>query len=134
MPRYIGPYKVVKAFPETSTYRIDLPEVLRRRRVHPTFHASLLRRHEPNDDARFPNRDAQSFYDFGEDEEKEFLVDEIVGHRWDGPKIEFLIRWAQGDATWEPYSSCKDLQALTEYLELRGVRSWRSLHRHAHSP
>ena len=104
-----------------------MPAELVERRIHPTFHASLLRRHEPNDDVLFPHREAKSFYDFGNDDETEWLVDEIVAHRWDGRRIEFQVRWTLGDTTWEPYAHCKDLAALDEYLALRGVKDWRSL-------
>ena len=27
-----------------------------------------------------------------------------------------------GDVTWEPLAECKELEALDEYLELRGVQ------------
>lgn len=38
-PKYVGPYRIVSAHVRTSTYTLELPEELRRRRVHPTFHA-----------------------------------------------------------------------------------------------
>ncbi|TBU21884.1 hypothetical protein BD311DRAFT_743310 [Dichomitus squalens] len=41
IPKYIGPYTDMKD-----------------RRINPTFHASLLRRHEANDDVLFPHRDS----------------------------------------------------------------------------
>ena len=127
MPKFIGPYKIIQCHPETSNYTLELPEELRVRRIHPNFHASLLRRHEPNDDALFPGREARSFYDFGLDDQQEWLVDEIMGHRWNGRQIEFLVRWTLGDSTWEPYDHCKELAALDEYLTLHGVKNWRSL-------
>ena len=129
MPKFIGPYKVADSHPDTSNYTLELPEELRRRRIHPTFHASLLRRHEPNDDALFPGREARSYYDFGNDDQQEWLVDEILSHRWDGRRIEFLVRWTLGDCTWEPYEHCKELSALDEYLTLHGVKTWRALAR-----
>ena len=64
-PRFVGPFPVVEAHPETSTYTLDIPEDLRRRRVHPTFNVSLLKRHEPNNDLLFPAREVKRFYDFG---------------------------------------------------------------------
>jgi hypothetical protein len=41
-PRFIGPYKVSVAKPETSTYTLELPSALQAHRIHPTFHVSLL--------------------------------------------------------------------------------------------
>jgi hypothetical protein len=55
MPKFIGPYKIVRAFPDSSTYELDLPEGLKKRRINAKFHSSRLRIHEPNDDLLFPN-------------------------------------------------------------------------------
>jgi len=43
----------------------------------------------------------------------------------------FLVLWNLGDTTWEPYSKCKDLEALDRYLELLGIDSkdWKKLPR-----
>lgn len=129
VPKYIGPYAIVESIPETSNYVLDLPAELKNRRIHPRFHVSLLRRYEPNDDAVFPHREAKSYYDFGNEESTEWLVDEIVGHEWKGNKCHFHVRWTLGDHTWEPYEHCKELVALDEYCRLMGVASWRALPR-----
>jgi hypothetical protein len=63
-PKYIGPFKVTKAFPDTSNYTLELSEELVARRIHPKFHVSLLRRYEPNNDVIFPSRESKRFYDF----------------------------------------------------------------------
>jgi hypothetical protein len=126
-PRFIGPYKIKQSFPESSVYELDLPESLKKRRIHAKFHVNLLRRHEPNDDERFPHRDIKSYYDFGNDENEEWLVDEIIGHRWIGEQIEFEVRWNLGDSTWEPYDNVKKLAALDEYIDLQGTKSWKAL-------
>lgn len=112
IPKYIGPYQILECIPRTSNYVLELPAELRDRRIHPWFHVSLLRRHEANDNALFPHRDAQAFYDFGLDEETEWLVDKIIGHEWDGNTCRFHVQWTQGDHTWEPYDNCKELAAL----------------------
>ncbi|OBZ76509.1 Transposon Ty3-G Gag-Pol polyprotein [Grifola frondosa] len=93
MPKYISPYKILSANAEKSTYTLELLKELQEQCIHPTFHVSLLRQHEPNDEMLFPHREAQSYYDFGVAKETEWLVDEIVGHHWDGRKVEFHIRW-----------------------------------------
>lgn len=79
--------------------------------------------------ALFPHRDTQVFYDMGNDEDTEWLVDDIIGHRWTAGKLQFHVKWNLGDTTWEPYSECKDLEAVDNYLDLMGVTSWRSLPR-----
>jgi hypothetical protein len=54
-------------------------------------------------------------------------VTDLIGHKWEGNKISFLVQWETGECTWEPYVHCKDLEALDRYLDLQGVRSWRAL-------
>ncbi|KAL7278559.1 hypothetical protein ACG7TL_007558 [Trametes sanguinea] len=120
IPKYIGPYAITACFPDTSNYVLDLPPELKARRVHPRFHVSLLRRHEPNDDAVFPSREALSYYDVGTDDTTEWMVDEIIGHEWNGATCRFHVRWTLGDHTWEPYEHCRDLAALDDYCRLMG--------------
>lgn len=120
LPRWIGPYRIVKADPAVSNYTLELPAELKSRGIHPTFHASVLKPFEPNDEAVFPNRDVTYFYDFGGRDDSEWDVDEIIGHSWEGAnKIMFNVRWAAGDTTMESYATCKDLVALDNYLTLR---------------
>ena len=121
--KYIGPMKVVKRHTTSDTYTLDLPDQLKVRRVHPTFHIGLLWAHEPNNDTMFPRRDAQAFYN----DKAEWVVDELLAHRWKGTQIEFLVRWNLGDTTWEPYAHCKELEALDRYLELQGAASVKRL-------
>ena len=120
-PKFVGPWKVMKAWPGTSTYELELPTALRERRIHPKFHISLLRPYNASNDALFPNRIQPEPYDFGTDDDQEWFVDEILGHRWDGRDLELEVRWSLGDTTWEPLANCKDLAALDRYLELQGV-------------
>ena len=42
VPKYIGPYKVVKAHNEASTVTLELPQVLIARQISPTFHMGLV--------------------------------------------------------------------------------------------
>jgi hypothetical protein len=127
VPRYVGPYKVTKAIPSSSNYELELPAELVRRRIHPRFHVSLLRPHQPNDDALFPNRKKAELYDFGAPDDAEWTVDELVGHRWKGRKVEFLVKWNLGDSTWEPLGNCSELAALDNYLTLMNVKDWKKL-------
>jgi hypothetical protein len=129
MPKFIGPYEIIAGNKETSSYTLALPEELLKRRIHPTFHAKLLRPAVLNDDVRFPNREATFFYDFGDDPEREWVVDSIVNHQFTGNTIQFDVLWDTGETTREPLSNCKDLQALDRYLELHGCANWRKLPR-----
>jgi hypothetical protein len=124
MPRFIGPYKVLKSEAATSNYILELPEELQHRGIHLKFHVSRLRPHVWNDNVLFPHREVQVFYDFRLDQTNEWLVDSISGHCWDGSHIELEVRWNLGDMTWEPYQNVKDLAALDEYLETHGANLW----------
>ena len=115
--------RVVASNPTTDNYTIELPQQLKDRQIHPTFHVNLLRRHEPNDDRLFLKQDAQAFYDMGNPDDTEWLVDEITAHRWVGNKVKFLVKWNLGDSTWELHTHCRDLEVLDDYLELHGAQS-----------
>ena len=122
LPKFIGPYPIEAANPATSNYTLTLPPELVNRRIHPNFHVSRLRPHIKNDDERFPNREILTYYDFGEDPEKEWYVDSIIGHKWTKKDLYLHVKWRLGDVTWEPVSSCKKLEALDDYLTLHGVK------------
>ena len=82
----------------------------------------LVQNFVTNNDKLFPKRDAKSFYDFSQDDEQEWLVEEITSHHWSNSKeLKLEVRWTLGDTTWEPLASCKDLEALDLYLELWGI-------------
>jgi len=99
LPKYIGPMRIVASNPTMDNYTIELPQQLKDQRIHPTFHVNLLRQHEPNDDRLFLKWDAQAFYDMGNPDNAEWLIDEITAHRWVGNKVEFLVKWNLGDST-----------------------------------
>ena len=69
------------------------------------------------------------FYNIGNDNDTEWVVDELLAHRWKGAQVEFLVRWNLGDTMGEPYAHCKELEALDRYLKLQGAASVRQLPR-----
>ena len=50
-PRYLGPFRIVKARPETSNYELELPPEYGS--MHPNFHANLLKPFVDNDVEQF---------------------------------------------------------------------------------
>ena len=118
IPKYIGLMKVIKWHTASDTYTLDLPDQLKTHRMHPMFHIELLQAHEPNDNTILLRRNTQAFYDVSNDNEVEWVVDELLAHRWKGNQIKFLVRWNLGDTTSEPYAHCKELEALGRYLKL----------------
>ena len=121
LPKYVGPFKVLEAHTNTSSYKVELPSHLRARNLHDRFHQSKIRPYHANDDALFPHREALTYYDFGIPDDQEWLVDEILSHKWEQKSLSLQIQWNLGDTTWEPFESCKDLRALSDYLQLIGV-------------
>lgn len=121
LPRFIGPYKVLEARPEVSTYTLELPEDLSKRRIHPTFHVSRIRRHEPNDDVIFPHRETGVQYGFGTPTNAEWLVEEICDHKGKGKTLRFHVKWNLGEDTWEPLEHIDECTELDQYLDTQGV-------------
>ncbi|KIJ46165.1 hypothetical protein M422DRAFT_165442 [Sphaerobolus stellatus SS14] len=73
----------------SSNVVLELPEELKARKIHVTFHNSLIRPHVPNNDTWFPNQEAKAFYDFGKDDKQEWFVEEIIGHEWTNEGLQF---------------------------------------------
>ena len=118
MPKFIAPYKILKAMNESSNVTLELPWEFKDRKINPTFHTNLVRPYIKNDDILFQKRDTKVFYDFGNDEDQEWLIKEILAHKWTNNNLKLQVKWTLGDVTWELLSSCKDLEGLDVYLEL----------------
>ena len=112
LPKFIGPYKIIRDY-ENNSFQMDLPAHLKRRGIHDVFHSSLLRIHIPNDDRLFPGRmDTQLSDDFDNDE---WAVDRILSHHGSRTEATFEILWKSGDVTWLPYYQ------ITIYKPLRTI-------------
>jgi hypothetical protein len=125
VPKYIGPFKINKVLGNNS-FKIDLPDDLRRRGIYDVFHASLLRIHVPNDDRLFPGRDVSQVFsivdkDEGTNTHEEWLVDRIVSHYGSRRNTMFEVRWKAGDTTWLPYDKVEHLEPLKSYFEAIGI-------------
>jgi hypothetical protein len=42
VPKFIGPFRISKVIEPGTSFRLELPDELKERGIHPTFHASLL--------------------------------------------------------------------------------------------
>ena len=65
MPKFIGPYEVLKVMNNSLNIMIELPQEFKDRRINPTFHTSLVRPYIKYDDILFPKKDTKVYYDFG---------------------------------------------------------------------
>ena len=104
MPKFIGPYKILKVVNESLNIMLELPQEFKDRKINPTFHTSLVWPYIKNNDILFPKRDTKVYYDFGNDEDQEWLVKEILAHKWTNNDLELQVKWMLGDVTWEPLS------------------------------
>lgn len=110
LPRYIRPFEIIHEVEQGLTFSLDLPHELQRRSISNTFHKSLLRPYEANDDLRFPGR----------------RIYHIVGL---GPEP---VKWPinqTGVINYKAFDHLKDTAALDEYFEACGVEGIRSLAR-----
>ena len=113
MPKFVGPYKILENY-KNNTFLLDLPSELKQCRLHPSFHASLLRLHVPSDDRRFPGRQLKQLSTFGNNEE--WAVAEIATHHGKGADALFEVVWKAGDRAWLPYQEISHLEAMSQYL------------------
>ena len=119
VPKFIGPYPITRDH-ANHTFTVNLPDSLKARGIHPTFHASKLRPHDSKSDRLFPGRlDEQIISPPGED--VEWKVTRILSHVGQGKYADFEVLWDAGDRTWLPYAQVSHLRALDEYCELIGV-------------
>ena len=121
MPRFLGPYKVLKAMNDSSNVTIELLPELKYGRTSPMFHTNLVWPCVKNNNILFPKREVKSYYNFGSNSKQERFVDEILAHRWTDNNLELQVKWTLGDVIWEPIDSCKKLESLDTYVELGGV-------------
>ena len=61
MPRFIGPYKVLKLMNDSLNITIELPQELKDRRISPTFHTNLVRPYVENNNILFPKWEANTY-------------------------------------------------------------------------
>ena len=62
LPKFISPFQITQVDSKTSNYHLELPNEMILRHIHNNFHSSHLRKYIPNDDEKFPLRDAGYFY------------------------------------------------------------------------
>ena len=113
MPRWIGPYKVLKEVGNVS-YQLELPRELRL--LTPVFHVSLLQPWRA--DGRLQPPPPRLLMDG----QLVWTIDRILDHRSGKRKNlkEFLIRWEgfdQSQDSWEPEACIHDPQIVQGYWD-----------------
>ena len=88
MPKFIGLYKILKAMNDSLNITLELPQEFKDRKINPTFHTNLVWPYIKNNDILFAKRDTKVYYDFGNNEDQEWLVEEILAHKWTNNDLE----------------------------------------------
>jgi hypothetical protein len=117
LDRYVGPFKIIKAHPETSTYKLELPPSYK---IHPTFHARLLKAAVPNDPELFPKREPARPGPAFPDDEDEYEVEKILDHKDVRGKRQYLVHWLGYPTSDDQWVDADDLHApkiLRPYLD-----------------
>ena len=121
MPRWDGKYKIVRAYPDTSTYTIELPN---NPQACPTFHASELKLFRENDAELFPSREhPKPGPVVTADGEEEWFIDSVIDEkrgRGRGAQMKYLVRWqGYGDDanSWLSRSDLEETAALDAWLK-----------------
>ena len=102
-PRYLGPFKVIEARPETSNYKLELPPEFGA--THPAFHAKLLKPFTPNDEDKFPLREPPRPPPVVP-EDNQYIVEKILDHRDQQRGRNKVVR--QYQVRWQGYDERDD--------------------------
>lgn len=113
MPKYVGPFTIVKQINPVA-YKLKLPPSMK---IHDVFHASLLKDYREDGSVKPPPPPTLI------DDTLEYEVERILCHRerkvGNSVKNEFLVKWlgyAPEHNTWEPEANLANCpEVLTEY-------------------
>jgi hypothetical protein len=110
-PRFLGPFKIIKAEPETSNYELELLLRVDFTSIHPNFHANLLRPHIPNDPEQFPRREPPRPDPIIPDDPEgaQYTVEQLLDHRPERSPREYLVRWEGWDESHDQWVKKKDI-------------------------
>ncbi|KAA1116677.1 hypothetical protein PGT21_050140 [Puccinia graminis f. sp. tritici] len=109
--RWLGPFQISKKISQ-SAYKLTLP--LSMQGVHPVFHVSVLRKHNPDTitGRRHPSPEPVQV-----NNEEEWEVEGVLDCRRRGKKVEYLVSWkgfGPEENSWEPkvnLEHCRELVA-----------------------
>ena len=113
LPKWIGPFNVIKVINNVA-FKLALPTTMSK--VHPVFHASLLKPYYPSGTCQPPPPIVD------EEGDVVYFVESIIDHRIrkSGRKniTEYLIKWkgySHEHNTWEPVSNIMDHELIQDY-------------------
>jgi hypothetical protein len=112
-PKWIGPYKILRQIHHNS-FELDLPKTFK---IHPVFHASLLKPYQTNDNEEFPNCYQEPPPPVVIDDEEEFEAEKIIDECTYYGKKQYLVKWkgyTMENSTWEPEAHLKNSPDLVK--------------------
>jgi hypothetical protein len=117
MPRFLGPFKVIKAVGNVA-YKLELPPHLK---VHPVFHVSQLEAYRA--DGRYQPPPPEVMVDGIPEYEVTAIKDKRVGR---GGKVSYLVAWkgyGPEHDTWEPLGHLRNARdAVAKFEATTGRR------------
>ncbi len=108
--RFVGPFEVVQVISPVA-YKLRLPRTLP---IHPVFHVSKLKAYVRDPVNPHPTPPDPVLVA----DELEYVVGEVLNHRFNRRRLEYLVRWAgygPEHDSWLPASELADVQALDVY-------------------
>ena len=122
-PHWDGPYKVIKAHAESSSYMLELPATCNE---FPMYYASELKLHVPNDSSLFPSQvHSRPGLILTPDSLHKHEIESILDTRPCRCGYQFLIRWkgyGLEDDKWLLGSLLEDCETLDIWYESGGDR------------
>ena len=118
MPRFDGPYCVVKSHPTKSNYTLELPNELNR---FPTFHSSLLRPYQDNNNDLFPSCALAMPSPVVTTDGEEWMIKQILDEHKCGRSYQYLVQWhgwGPEEDRWLSGSELADTSALHIWLNV----------------
>jgi hypothetical protein len=113
MPHFDGLYRITQAFPDNSTYHLQLPPTSK---AHPNFHASQLQPFLANNDESYPGRmRAMPGPIVTSEGNTEYFIDKLLDCCPRGRGKQYLVQWVgygPEHNMWLPRSELLETEAL----------------------
>ena len=110
-PRFLDPFKIMRAEPRTSNYKLELLPKVDFTSIHPNFYSSLLRPNHPNDPEQFPKREPPRPGPVIPDDPEgaQYTVERLIDHRLQRNPRQYLVRWEGWDESHDQWVGKKDI-------------------------